>query len=145
MLSTILAYVLSFVAMVLLASTIGSLVLLPFTPIVRRFNFLATLCFFLSSAVGMIAALAAFAWVCSLMDVQPTMLMVLLPFVGVLKNDLDRIRQARRGATPVRTSLEIEGENYDSGLQVKMEYGYLYGDIAGVLLMILALRPLPFL
>ena len=143
MVATVAAYILAILVMLLAASVLGAIIQLPLVPLVRKRKSLAPASTFLSSAISMVVALLAFAWICGQMDVQPTLLMFLLPFFGVVSNDFDRIKRARMGATPVRAMLAKHGDGYDAAFQVKMEYGYLIGDVLGVLLTLLVLRPLP--
>lgn len=139
MLKTILAYILALLSMSLLSSLI-SLVFMPLMLIGRAVKMLAPIKTFLSSAVSMFLALTVFVWVCDKIEVQPTYLMFILPYFAVVRNNFKRINNAEKGRTNVE---QMAGEDYDPHLQVKMEYGYLIGDVSGWLAFLLILGRLP--
>lgn len=139
MLKTILAYILALLSMSLLSSLI-SLVFMPLMLIGRAVKVLAPVKTFLSSAVCMFLALTIFVWVCGKIEVQPTYLMFVLPYLAVVRNNFKRIDNAEKGRTTVE---QMASEDYDPNLQVKMEYGYLIGDVAGWLVFLLILGRLP--
>jgi hypothetical protein len=139
MLRQILGYILAWLSMSLLSSLI-SLVFLPLMFIGRRIKALAPVMTFLSSALSMFVALLIFIWLCGRIEIQPTYLMFFLPYLAVVTNNFRRIDRAKKSRPTVE---ESAGEDYDPRLQVKMEYGYLLGDVSGWILFLLSLSRLP--
>ena len=138
---TILGYVLAFVAIAVVAPLLG-IIVFSLTSILPKSRALAPALMATTSGMSSAAAILTFVWVASIFDIQLAILMFLIPLALSIRNDIDRIRRASTGATPVRLAV---GENYDAAFQVKMEYGYLAGDVAGVVVPLLFLGPLPFL
>lgn len=137
---TILGFVLGFLAIAVVAPLLG-LVFLPLIPVVRRSRGMAPLFMVLISAATDAGALLLFVWIAGAIGVRLSFAMFLIPFMLAMRNDFARIDRAQRGATPVARAL---GDDYDAGLQVKMEYGYLVGDVIGILAVpFLLLGPLP--
>jgi hypothetical protein len=64
----------------------------------------------------------------------------LLPFLLMLRNNFQRIDAAKKGYTKVAV---MAGERYDAGFQVKMEYGYLFGNLFGMVLFFFLINRLP--
>jgi hypothetical protein len=141
MIKTILAYIIAWIAIVLLPGLLG-VVFLPLTLIGGWVKGLAPAVTLLTSAGPMLIAASAFIWLCGRMQIQPTYLMFLLPYLAVMRNNFKRIDSAKRGNTNVA---RMAGSDYDSALQVRMEYGYLVGDIVGLLLPLLMISRLPFI
>ena len=133
MLKAILAYVLAALSMSLLTSVIG-LALTPLVLVARRVKVIAPAATFLISTISMILALTVFVWVCGKIEIELTYLMFVLPYFLVVMNGWKRIAKAKKGRTIVET---VAGEDYDPGLQIRMEYGYLVGDTVGWLAFLL--------
>ena len=66
--------------------------------------------------------------ICGKTEIRPTYLMFFIPYLAVVSNNFRRIDRAKKRKPTVE---EIAGEDYDPILQVRMEYGYLIGDISG--------------
>jgi hypothetical protein len=143
MIKSLLAYILSLLSFILLAPII-SFALYPLVIIGNKFRSLARVVTFSTSLVSVFSSLYIFVWVCEKMSITPTLLMFLIPLALVLVNDFRRIAWARTGSTPVRTALIEQGDSYDTDLQVKMGYGYLFGDIFGVVYIIFVEGPFPW-
>jgi hypothetical protein len=139
MLRQIIGYILAWLSMSLLSSLL-SLIFFPLMFIGRRIKALAAVMTFFSSAVSMFVALLIFVWICGKTEIQPTYLMFFLPYLAVVSNNFRRIDRAKKSKPTVE---EIAGEDYEPSLQLRMEYGYLIGDISGWLLFLLSLSRLP--
>ena len=137
---TLLGYVFSFIAIAAVAPLIG-IVFLSAMPFVRRHKAIAPAFMAVSSALSTVAAVLLFVWVAGLIGIRLTYLMFLIPFFLSMRNDYARIDRARRGTTPVALAA---GHSYDPDFQVKMEYGYLVGDIVGLAIPLLFVGTLPF-
>jgi hypothetical protein len=136
---TILGFVLGFLAIAVVAPLLG-LVFAPLIPPVRKLRVVAPLFTGLTSAASAAGALLLFVWIAGLIGVHLSYAMFFIPFVLAMRNDFTRINRAKRGTTPVALAL---GEDYDAGFQARMEYGYLVGDVIGILVPVLLLGPLP--
>ena len=136
---TIAGYVLSCFAIIVASPMLG-LVFFPLTRFVRRFRVVAPAFMAITTAAATGVAVLIFVWLASVMGIRLSYLMFLIPYVLSLQNDFARIARAKRGTTPVAL---IAGDDYDAGLQVKMEYGYLVGDTAGIFVPVLMLGRLP--
>lgn len=141
MLKTILAYILAFIAAAFLSRMLG-LLLFPLALIGRKVKALAPVATFLTSAGAMFIVIILFIWLCGKMQVQPTYLMFLLPYLAVLRGGFKRIDAAKKGNTTVE---RMAGDDYNAALQVRMEYGYLIGDVVGLFLPLFVLNRLPFI
>ncbi len=106
-------------------------------PVLRSFRSAYPILKALVTGLPMAGAMLLFVWFAGVFQRQPTLLMFLIPFLLLLKNDLNRIHRAWTGKTPIRVSLESEGETYDPTFQVKSEIGGLIGDSLGFWLVFL--------
>jgi len=137
---TIFGFVLAFFAVAVVAPLLG-LVFSPMIPAVRKRRGVAPVFLAITTAATMAGSLLLFAWIAGLIGVRLSYAMFLFPFVLAMRNTLTRIDRAKRGTTPV--ALEL-GDQYNATLQVRMEYGYLAGDVIGILAVpTLLLRSLP--
>lgn len=73
-----------------------------------------------------------FVWLARSVGREASFWMFLIPFLLMLRNDLDRIHRAWVGNTLVRAHLETQGETYDARAQAHMEIGSLVGDSVGL-------------
>ena len=138
----IVGFISSLIAMSILASIIGLLVM-PLSFIGRKVKMLAPVVTFLTSISSMFVALIIFIWFCGKIEVQPTYLMFLLPYLAVMSNNFKRINMAKEGKSRPKRMTDKLGATFDQKLQIRMEYGYLIGDLFGVCLFLLSLNRLP--
>jgi MFS family permease len=137
---TILGFVLALFAVAAIAPLVG-LVFFPMMPAVRKRRRVAPVFMAITTASATAGSLLLFAWIAGLIGIRLSYAMFLLPGVLAMWNDLTRIDRAKRGTTPVALAL---GDRYDAALQVRMEYGYLTGDVIGILAVpVLLFRSLP--
>ena len=137
---TILGFVLALFAVAAVAPLVG-LVFFPMMPAVRKRRGVAPVFMAITAAAATGGSLLLFAWIAWLIGIHLSYAMFLFPFVLAMRNNLTRIDRAKRGTTPVALAL---GDQYDAALQVRMEYGYLAGDVIGILAVpTLLLRSLP--
>jgi hypothetical protein len=139
MLKIIFAYILAWLSMSLLSSLI-SMAFLPLTLLGRRIKAAAPVITFVTSYASMFLALLIFVWVCVKIEVQPTYLMFVIPYFAVVSNNFKRVDNARKSNTIIAQAV---GEDYDPKLQVKMEYGYMAGDVLGWLTFLLSQGRMP--
>lgn len=137
MFKVILAYILALLSMSLLAGFLHWFMIPLFHIRVRAAEPIIT---FVFGAVPMFIALIIFFWVCGKIEVQPTYSMFLLPFILVMMNCFQRIDAAKKGRTI--SALMLRGD-YDAKFAVKIEYGYLVGNLFGIGLFFLLLNRLP--
>lgn len=137
---TIAGFVLGLLAIAVVVPLLG-LAFFPLIPLVRRCRVVAPLFMAVTSAATVAGALLLFVWIAGLIGVNLSYAMFFIPFALLMRNGFTRIDRAKRGTTPVALAL---GEDYDAGFQVRMEYGYLVGDVIGILVPVLLLGPLPF-
>jgi hypothetical protein len=78
----------------------------------------------------MFLAALLFFWICGKLQVQPVYVMFVLPVFAMLSNDRSRIKNAKTGHA--QRSLRSLPDDYDPNAVVRMEYGYLIGDIIGL-------------
>lgn len=141
MLLTIVGYVLALLAIAVVSPLLSSAIFRLIFPAIRRLRRLTPVCMALMATASAVAAVFVFIWVAGLFDIRLAYLMFFVPLVLSIRNDANRIDRARRGTTPVA---RVAGNDYDAKFQVKMEYGYLIGDIAGITLPLLFISRLPF-
>lgn len=98
---------------------------------------------FAISYLASFISLLLFVWFCELIDIQPTYLMFLLPYFLMLSNDYKRIENTKNGKTRTEQWLNDFNEPYNYRLQIKMEYGYLIGDLFGITIFLLLTNKLP--
>lgn len=128
---TALLYVVAILAVTLVAPLAG-VPMMPLLLVARRNKGLAPAATGLLAMLSMALGLLGFLWVARLLQRDPSVWMFLLPFVLVVRNDLDRLRRAWVGQTGIKDHLERHGEAYDPHLQARMEVGSLVGDVIGL-------------
>ena len=128
--TTLLLFGLAFVA-VMLVAPLAALPLLPLMAVGKAVRALAPVVTFATALLAMACAMLAFEWSAAALDGQSNFFMYALPCAAFVSNDMNRVRRAWSGATPVRTNTERAGGEYDPDLQARMEVGSLLGDLAG--------------
>lgn len=131
-LKTVLMYIL---AIFLVAGS--GLFMFPFLIITRKLltinKFLGILINGIAQAIGHFFVVFLITWIASLMSVEASYLMILVPMILMTGNNSRRINEAKRGTSTVA---RMAGENYDHALHIKQEYidstMGLVGLIAGI-------------
>jgi hypothetical protein len=74
--------------------------------------------------------------ICNKLNIQPTLLMVIIPGILSIRNGNSRIKRAKEGASNVKNMLDNSGEpeSYDQKSDIKTEYINQIGDIVGLIL-----------
>jgi hypothetical protein len=129
MFKIILAYILAFIFLGWVSGLIDAL-FLPVMIMTSR-NKVAPLLSSCLSAISMFLAALLFFWICGKLQVQPVYAMFVLPVLAMLSNDRNRIKNAELGRA--QRSLRSMPDEYDPNAVVRMEYGYLIGDIIGLI------------
>lgn len=95
----------------------------------------------LEGSVSMFIAVLIFFWICEKLQIQPSYLMFLLPVLFKSVNNIKRVRRAR--IVDAETS---QSTYLDPGISsvTSMMYGYLIGDMAGLMIALSAHEKLPF-
>ena len=77
--------------------------------------------------------------ICNKLNIQPTLLMVIIPGILSIQNGNSRIKRAKEGASNVKSMLDNSGEpeSYDQKSDIKTEYINQIGDILGLILGVL--------
>lgn len=77
--------------------------------------------------------------ICNKLNIQPTLLMVIIPGILSIQNGNSRIKRAKEGASNVKSMLDNSGESelYDQKSDIKIEYINQIGDIVGLILGVL--------
>ena len=109
-----------------------SILAMPLFGAARAFKPAAPVLMVLTSALPMAGAMYLFVLLVGAIGRGPNVFMFLIPFLLVVWNDLDRIRRAWTGDTPVRANLESQRETYDPEFNAKLEIGSLIGDTIGL-------------
>ncbi len=123
------------IAGVVVVTVIAPLLSIPLAPLAvfGRANYrIAPIPTALIAGISMAAAMLLLVMFVKSVGRQPSVWIFLIPYLLVLRNDLDRISRAWTGDTPVRLKLEAAGEVYNSRLQAHMEVGSLIGDTIGM-------------
>lgn len=86
---------------------------------------------FISKCLAALLVIVTSKW----LDVQPTFLMVFIPFLLIISNDWKRISFAKKGISKVKRMLDNSGEleEYNQKMDVITEYAHLFGDLSGIL------------
>jgi hypothetical protein len=138
----ILVYISVVIAIAIIPNVV-SLILTPHLRIERKNKVFAPFNTFLTSLFSTFVAFMVVIWFSRLIEVQPTLLMFLIPFYLIVNKNYKRIYSAKNSRTAVEQVSKKFGTSFDSQLQVKMEYGYLSGDILAIVIFFLITHELP--
>lgn len=94
----------------------------------------------LQTFTSMVLAVLAFGWTSSRLGSQPVLAMFALPYVYLVQNGVQRIRQADVGRPAVR---RFAGDQYDPAFQRWLERSCLAGDLIGLTVGLLWLGKMP--
>ena len=126
-------------AVAILVTALGSSVFLflvfPFVQVFRKTEFFLLSTSFVLNLGSNFIAVYMIKWLCGLLRMEPTLLMVLIPLILTITNGLKRIRKTKKELGAAEKEIP-EGENEnspDEGLSVKNEYSMLSGDVAGLI------------
>lgn len=136
MFKIIVTYILAIVIVAILGN-IGLLFLLPIRKFLAKSKPLILGVCTSIAVCSNIFAVYFFVWLCSKLKVQPTLTMLIIPYLLTVSTDFKRIRRAESGVRMAEISWEETGElHYGSekfkSFLVRNEYGYLLGDILGL-------------
>lgn len=132
MLVTALLYVAAIVAVIVVAPLMSIPLALAFTPLVRGHRRLAPAILGVQYAIAVGLAMALFVWFCGAMGREASPWMFVIPFLGMTSNDINRIRRAGSGATPVPAWMERQGEFFDASAVTGQEVGMYVGGVLGM-------------
>lgn len=135
----IVGYLLAMLAAAVVAPILSMVALVITVPLIKPFRPLgrATILYnFMLGAVSMSIALFLFVWAIRRMRISPSIAMLAIPMVGVVLNDLHRIKAARERrflsgfgefmAGRMKDDIDFEGVLWG-------KYGHLCGDTVGFL------------
>ena len=141
MFKIIVTYILAIIILAILGN-IGLLFFLPIRKILAKSKSLIIIVCTLITFCSNIFAVYFLVWLCSKLNVQPMLTMLIIPYLLIVLKGFKRIRRAESGVRMAEISWEETGElHYGSekfkSFLVRNEYGYLLGDILGLSLGVL--------
>lgn len=148
MMTHILGYVIAILAAAVVAPVIGALLFVVTAPVIGPFRPLGRTTFiynFVLATASMSSALLLFLWIAKQITAGPALLMLAIPWLGVLLNDYARIDAARerRFLSGVGEFLARQVDDLDFRGVVWGEHGYLCGDIVAFALAAYSMRASP--
>jgi hypothetical protein len=104
-------------------------------PLIKRHKYLLPIHFFIFDFISKCLAISLVIVTSSWLDIQPTFLMIFIPTILLINNDLKRISFAEKGISRVAQMLKYSGESeiYDQKMDIINEYAHLVGDISGLI------------
>jgi hypothetical protein len=131
----ILIYILA-IFIVTFFGNIFILLFIPILPLMRKIKSIMPIILAVLDIASNFIAVFIIVLLCDKLNIKTTLLMVIIPGVLTIENNISRIKRAKKGIASVKHMLENSGESdsYEQELDVRNEYGHLIGDVTGLLL-----------
>jgi hypothetical protein len=131
----ILIYILA-IFIVTFFGNIFILLFIPILPLMRKIKSIMPIILAVLDIASNFIAVFIIVLLCDKLNIKTTLLMVIIPGVLTIENNISRIKRAKKGIASVKRMFENSGESdsYEQELDVKNEYGHLIGDVTGLLL-----------
>jgi hypothetical protein len=131
----ILIYILA-IFIVTFFGNIFILLFIPILPLMRKIKSIMPIILAVLDIASNFIAVFIIVLLCDKLNIKTTLLMVIIPGVLTIENNISRIKRAKKGIASVKHMLEnsSESDSYEQELDVRNEYGHLIGDVTGLLL-----------
>jgi len=135
LIKVILIYILAFF-IVAFFGNIFILLFIPLAPMVRKIKSIMPIISAVLDIASNFIAVFIIVLLCDKLNIKPALLMVIIPGVLTIQNNISRIKRAKKGITNVKHMLEKsdESDSYEQELDMRNEYAHLIGDVTGLLL-----------
>jgi hypothetical protein len=131
----ILIYILA-IFIVTFFGNIFILLFIPILPLMRKIKSIMPIILAVLDIASNFIAVFIIVLLCDKLNIKTTLLMVIIPGVLTIENNISRIKRAKKGIASVKHMLEnsSESDSYEQEPDVRNEYGHLIGDVTGLLL-----------
>ena len=135
LIKVILIYILA-IFIVAFFGNIFILLFIPLGPLMRKIKSIMPIMSAVLDVASNFIAVFIIVFLCNKLNITPTLLMVIIPGVLTIQNNISRIKRAKKEIANVKHMLESSGESdtYEQELDVRNEYAHLIGDVTGLLL-----------
>jgi hypothetical protein len=112
------------------------LLFIPILPLMRKIKSIMPIILAVLDIASNFIAVFIIVLLCDKLNIKTTLLMVIIPGVLTIENNISRIKRAKKGIASVKHMLEnsSESDSYEQEPDVRNEYGHLIGDVTGLLL-----------
>jgi len=130
----VLAYILAFVTVAFIPN-ISFLFLWPFIPLIKRVKILSPILVFIFNGIFGFISVFIIAWLCSKLNIEPTLLMIIIPAGVMILNNRERTSRVKKDHSNVKYMLEQsdQSEEYNKNIDTATEYAYYVSDVVGLL------------